>query len=219
MKERGIIFSGPMVRALLEGRKTQTRRIVKHQGIVDNPAFPDLKIIQLGSTQAWLNSQPDHPQHISKFSPYGQSGDRLWVKETFCPVHDGDYGGTNWVDYRATPRYSESHPAGWENAPNDPEALKWKPSIFMPRWASRILLEITGVRVERLQDISEEDASAEGCAAMEGCMWHTFEEADAGISMHAHTARDAYEALWESINGDGSWSANPFCWVISFRRI
>lgn len=193
MKERSIIFSGPMVRALLEGRKTQTRRIVKHQGIVDNPAFPDVKIIQLRSTQAWLNSQPDHPQHISNFSPYGQSGDRLWCKETW--IQDTEEA----IHYRADIDFPEG-------------AAKmlggWRPSIFMPRRFSRILLEITAVRVERLQDISEEDARAEGVTLPERT-----------CTMYDGIWRDGYRTLWESINGAGSWEANPWVWVISFKRI
>src|SRR5574342_440540 len=132
MKERPILFSGPMVRAILEGRKSQTRRVAK-----------------LRSTR--------RPSGLVVFSlhnrcPYGAPGDRLWVRETWCPVDDREEGGKLWVDYRATPRYSAEHPAGWDAAPADIEALKWRPSIHMPHWASRISLEVTDVRCERLQD-------------------------------------------------------------------
>ena len=150
MKERPILFSAPMVRAILDGSKTQTRRIIKpqpHAGVRRSPF--------VGS-----GIEDGHGRELR--SAYGQTGDRLWVRETFCPVDDRENGGELWCDYRATPRYEASHPAGWENEPDDPMALKWKPSIHMPRWVSRINLEITGVRVERLQDINGADAKAEG---------------------------------------------------------
>jgi len=211
MKERGIIFSGPMVRALLEGCKTQTRRIVKHQGIVDHPATPGCKIIQLASTQAWLNSQPDHPQHISKFCPYGQPGDRLWVREAHYLTDDGDFERVVYATDEDAVRehldYITALPASFSAAWRA-RHTKLRPSIHMPRWASRILLELTAVRVERLQDISEEDARAEGVTLPERT-----------CTMYDGMWRDGYRVLWESINGDGSWDANPWVWVISFKQI
>src|SRR3990167_10582487 len=91
-------------------------------------------------------------------------GDMLWVRETHCIVDDTEFGGERWVDYRATPKYSAEHPAGWENAPKDHEALKWRPSIFMPKSTCRLWLEVVSTRWERLQDITEEDAEREGVA-------------------------------------------------------
>jgi len=91
--------------------------------------------------------------------------------------------------------------------------------MFMPRWASRITLDVTAVRIERLQDISEADAIAEGCKALDHVQWRTFVEADAGEPYRQHTARDAYSALWEHINGIGSWDLNPWVWVVEFKRI
>jgi hypothetical protein len=187
VKEKPILFSAPMVRAILEGRKTQTRRICKAE-------------------------DPNLHGAVSKniYCPYGKSGDRLWVRETWCPVNDEQYGGDRWVDYRATPKYSAEHPAGWENAPDDAEALKWRPSIFMPRWASRITLEVTGVRVERLQTITEADARAEGVERTDELT---------GTADDILSLRHAYSLLWEQINGAGSWESNPFVWCISFSVV
>lgn len=180
--ERPILFSAPMVRAILEGRKTQTRRIVKHQPL------------------PWVG--PDPPGWPPP-CPYGQLGDRLWVRETWAQPTSLDPGPTF---YRAD--YPSCVPRQFENVP-PAEAVRWRPSIHMPRWASRITLDVTGVRIERLQDISEADAMAEGV-----------------VETHAHL-RDlgpcmewcyAFEDLWTRINGAGSWNANPWVWVIEFKR-
>jgi len=176
VKERPILFSGPMVRAILDGRKTQTRRLVKPQP----PSNADLclcKAKACGGNRKW---------HLP--CPYGQPGDRLWVRETIHvmqPRHDGDTGG---VLYRA-----DGH-ADWIG--------KWTPSILMPRWASRITLEIEEVRVERLNEISEEDAKAEGCDP----------DDDPNSSYYAE-----FRDIWQSINSPGSWAENPFVWVVTFR--
>lgn len=176
MKERPILFSAPMVRALLEGRKTQTRRIVKlpaKDGSGDNRfVFDDAE-----GRKRFIDC------------PYGEPGDRLWVRETWRPAQ---VDGMAW--YAATCG-DETHE-------------RWKPSIHMPRWASRITLEITGVRVEQLQDISESDAIAEGVTPSDM-------KAISCLDRNYH----AYFMLWESINGSGSWDLNPWVWVIEFRRI
>ena len=212
MKERGMIFNAEMVRALLDGRKTQTRRIMKVQPVL-NGNFYEV----FGA--AWskgMKSIPAVPGHsLSTRCPFGAVGDRIWVRETFCPVDDTQYGGEKWVDYRATPKFEASHPAGWDCAPNDAEALKWRPSIHMPRWASRILLEITDVRVERLNSISQEDAQAEG---LELTGWRpTYSDPDSGGEVM--TPYDNFAELWSSIYGDESWQANPWVWVIEFKRV
>ncbi|EPB0431607.1 hypothetical protein ACQ9W4_003491 [Klebsiella pneumoniae] len=207
MKERGIIFNGEMVRAILDGRKTQTRRPVKFP-VHDKNLGCELAGNELAgelSAGNYLNSA------------FGKPGDRIWVRETFCPVDDTQYGGEKWVDYRATPKFEASHPAGWDCAPNDAEALKWRPSIHMPRWASRILLEITDVRVERLNAISEEDARAEGI--IDGGCLNCGEPEPCGCANPEHDATDAFAYLWQSIYGQESWNANPWVWVISFERI
>ncbi|MEP9925866.1 hypothetical protein ABLU65_00405 [Klebsiella sp. GG_Kp156] len=236
MTERGMIFNAEMVRAILDGRKTQTRREVKL----------NLDIARLATTYDWATSLAAnhyqdlteeqiqqkaeslrgviHPvilgngQMVSIICPHGKPGDRIWVRETFCPVDDTQYGGEKWVDYRATPRYEASHPAGWDSAPNDAEALKWRPSIHMPRWASRILLEITDVRVERLNAISEEDATAEGVPPA-GSLLPDYPGTFLTPKGDFATAKVAFQRLWESIYGEESWKANSWVWVISFKRI
>lgn len=120
------------------------------------------------------------------------------------------------MDYRATPRYEASHPAGWDSAPNDAEALKWRPSIHMPRWASRILLEITDVRVERLNSIHDVDAMREGIQNLTTCSHADF--GIPGVVNAQHPVR-AFQLLWESIYGADSWRANPWVWVIEFKRV
>lgn len=231
IKERPILFSAPMVRAILDGRKTQTRRILKNQPPAEdyqlswliNTTDSDKKNLQ--GKAHWINMKGKQNKESDIFfdCPYGKIGERLWVRETFCVVDDTQFEGDKWIDYRATPRYLGSHPAGWDNDPENPEALTWKPSIHMPRWASRILLEITNVRVEQLQDISEEDAIAEGIEP-HFAGWKPyrtfFYEAD-GItpSNYFEDPRHSYMQLWESINGQGSWDLNPWVWVVEFKRI
>ena len=181
MKERPILFSAPMVRAILDGRKTQTRRIVKQKHL------PFLENI----TGNFLDGKWDQRPF-----PYGKPGDRLWVRETFC-YHDD----LAMYLYKA----------------DDVTCCKWKPSIHMPRIASRILLEVVNVRVERLNDISEEDAIAEGI---------NLPSPYVGIGMDGEVIEsetiswmpsDYYKELWESINGPGSWDLNPWVWVVEFK--
>jgi len=207
IKERPIAFTSEMVRAILDGRKTQTRRVVRdpistHSMILGEPMKHELMVSHRG---IWYKP--------TEWSPYGVTGDRLWVKETWCPVHDSEFGEEDWVDYRATPRYANpgvSHPAGWENAPDDPEALKWRSSRFMPRWASRILLEITDVKVERLQEISLKDINAEGTPATLDLQQRPY-----------GTRRQQFQRLWDSLFAKlgHPWDSNPWVWVIEFKRI
>lgn len=203
MKERPVLFNGAMVRAILDGRKTQTRRIVKQKYL------PWLENTVTNFLSGKWNQRP---------LPYGKPGDRMWVRETWQgPVLDeeqqeqwredgpGRFKKPEFCVYRATDTLNAVDEDGKE--------LCWRPSIHMPRWASRIDLEITGVRVERLQDISEADALAEGVMQQPGG-WFSSAEWQSATS-----ARAAYALLWESINGTGSWDANPWVWVIDFRRI
>lgn len=222
MTERGMIFNAEMVRAILDGRKTQTRRIMKVQPesnqlglllITDSTKHSDIGKYHWAESNATGN----HVRSKLFSCPFGAVGDRIWVRETFCTVDDTHYGGEKWVDYRATPKFEESHPAGWDSAPNDAEALKWRPSIHMPRWASRILLEITDVRVERLNAISEEDARAEGI--IDGGCLNCGEPEPCGCANPEPDATDAFAYLWQSIYGQESWNTNPWVWVISFERI
>ncbi|HCT7674062.1 TPA: hypothetical protein ACXE8Y_003630 [Klebsiella quasipneumoniae] len=222
MKERGMIFNSEMVRAILSNRKTQTRRIMKVQPesnqlglllITDSTKHNDIGKYHWAESNATGN----HVRSNLFLCPFGAVGDRIWVRETFCPVNDSQYGGEKWVDYRATPKFEASHPAGWDSAPNDAEALKWRPSIHMPRWASRILLEITDVRVERLNAISEEDARAEGI--IDGGCLNCGEPEPCGCANPEPDATDAFAYLWQSIYGQESWNANPWVWVIEFERV
>lgn len=199
-KEKPILFSGPMVRAILDGRKTQTRRIVK------DPA----RIGCLTGDCPHTN-QSDCIRDITVFGatqcPYGNEMDRLWVRETFAAPWGLDYkfpGGESGILYRA------------DNPKKFPDDGTWKPSIFMPRAASRITLEITAVRVERLQDISEQDAIAEGISNIGPCRSVGWQDYSGGPGFMRPIK--SYKSLWESINGKGSWAANPWVWVIEFKK-
>lgn len=203
MKERPILFSAPMVRALLAGAKTQTRRIVKPQPEL----VPEDKLHGRPAGTCWwpcnaVQSMIDIDEMGVWASPYGRPGDRLWVRETWSMMNrerttvvlrghhrtPGEAGDLEVV-YRAT----EPH-----------EHRGWRPSIFMPRWACRIELEVTEVRVEQLRTITEDDCVAEGCAVTDPS---------------PHTcARDVFADLWSKINGVESWDANPWVWVVSFKR-
>ena len=203
MKERPIIFSGPMVRALLDGSKTQTRRVMKPQ-LVYGTVAGLFNSWYLPSGQGGGTLYPNGKEKILGTCPYGQPGDRLWVRESFCKII-GQSGGWIETDYQAT--YTHGFRLG------DSLGLKkrWTPSIHMPRAASRITLEITSVRVERLQDISEADALAEGVTD-DGSLVTDLAGNDRG------GAFAAFATLWEVINGVGSWDDNPWVWVVSFKR-
>lgn len=221
MKERPILFSAPMVRAVLAGWKTQTRRIVKPQPEVSE---------QGNLCGPWL-SRPlgglllPKLQDITMHCPYGQSGDRLWVRETFFAFGRWETrfsvkkGRDEWhfIDMTLECGHAYSYAAADGGHPLPMRGIRdsgatpgwWKrPAIFMPRAASRILLDVTAVRVERLQDISEADAIAEGCATQGNVPQFPYK-----------TPIENYATLWESINGPGSWKANPFVWVVAFQRV
>ena len=195
MKERPILFSGPMVRAILNGSKTQTRRIVKPQ-----PYAPGYKAIDL---------PPDC--HITDLNdmkikcPYGQPGDRLWVRETIKANPSDIYYA---ADEKTIEYDNDSQPEFFDSYGSDQKEEVTIPSIHIPRWASRITLEIVNIRVERLNEISEEDAKAEGVS-------YTKDE----FEKHRWCFKDEFEKLWESIHGPGSWKKNPWVWVIGFRRV
>jgi hypothetical protein len=228
MITRPILFSGAMVRALLDGSKTQTRRALKVR-------CQEIGERNDGSRWPWSENPNTAGDHWHA-CPYGQPGDRLWVRETFL-----DTQGTG-IEHRDESglrhRYAfaaDCAPGSYGDQARKDYGLKWKPSIHMPRAASRILLEIVSVRVERLQDISDEDAIAEGiepnwCGDLskgpngfggEGwvpdCGWINYLSGPDGEE--AHTAVESYRTLWESINGAGSWEANPWVWVVEFKRV
>jgi hypothetical protein len=182
MADRPILMSAPMVRATLRevDPKTQTRRVAK--GVVARHS-------RTGEPLAALDSAGPRVR-----CPYGQPGDRLWVREAWRTIAEAD---------ALPPReLTPAHRLWFEaDAPHQPRFGKLRPGMFMPRWASRITLDITGVRVERLQDISESDAEAEGVYTDPAC-----------------PAYDAYRKLWDQINGPGSWNTNPWVWVVEFTR-
>ncbi len=177
-KSRPILFSAPMIRAILDGRKSQTRRVVK------NPED--------------YGCQIPGPAIIT---PYGRPLDRLWVRETFGLVDESD--GKQCV-YRA------------DSGPIHEATTKWKPSIFMPRWASRITLEIISIRVERLQEISEADAIAEGISKGPVKLWKGATPSGKPLQ----TAKEQFKTLWDTINAKKQpWSSSPWVWVIEFKRV
>jgi len=221
MKQRPIIFSAPMVRAILDGRKTQTRRILKSSPHSQAERAQHFE----GTRWDWLRYDG---LRLATFNcPYSQPGDLLWVREKFAmqtcvngeppPFSDGrpilrrsdtDFDG--WEPLWVQPHYAATDTApdlccereNCRQCRDNDYGPHWQSPIFMPRWASRITLEITAVRVERLQDISEEDAIAEGCAPSDGC----------------HISEEHYMDLWCGIHGPDSWDANPWVWVIEFKR-
>jgi hypothetical protein len=199
-KERPILFGGAMVRALLAGTKTLTRRVVKlNNGRVVNPFFKDE-----GKGEIHLNSANGEVCE-AVLCPYGKVGDRLWVRETWLSAEaDGQY----YVKYAAD--YGEAEAAVMGSCCGG-----WKASIHMPRAACRILLEVASVRVERLQDISEADAVAEGVEQLESGAWRDYRYAD----LVQQTAKASFNTLWQSIKGFDSWAANPWVWVAEFNRI
>jgi hypothetical protein len=203
MKERPILFSCEMVRAILEDRKTQTRRVIK-------PGW-------------WRCLDPDDLEDRTKAllqCPYGQVGDHLWVRETWARVEPHPFMREKLVTPNEDPRLDDTLRKYWSKRIiykadyRDPVGIAtWRPSIHMPRWVSRITLDVMGVRIERLQDISEEDCCCEmGCPAT----WP-----GPGSEPYRRDLRGCFKILWDSINTKRgySWDVNPFVWVISFRRV
>lgn len=221
-KERPILFNAAMVRAILGGRKTQTRRVIN---LKTGDTFDEHALS--AAIQEWRPMYDEVAQKVVGKTaalircPYGQPGDRLWVRETFQgPLIDQEemerdptwlkdmsrYENPQHCAYRASGDSCEFFDAAIEET-----VQRWKPSIHMPRWASRITLEIVSVRVERLHDISEADAKAEGVIGKK-------EATDAGLEWFDKPRR-AFRFLWQSINGAESWDANPWVWVVEFKRL
>lgn len=197
MKERPILFSAPMVRAILNGTKSQTRRVFTAKN---------------GCLWPNKNDLPGMRQVI-RSCPYGQAGDRLWVREAW-----GYFGGDEYLyqQDKESVGYRASQLDGLDHVPGG----RWRPSIHMPRWASRILLEIVAVGIQRLQDISKADAIAEGVLPLDGSNGPNYWTVDAGdVHLNNPTARGAYSMLWDWINKPGAWDKNPWVWVVEFRRL
>ena len=204
---RPILFSAPMVRAILDGRKTQTRRAIRPQpngkllGVLDRDRGP----------RYWFAAGPADRSSVEVYCPYGKPGDLLWVRETWQHSNHplGPYDRDCTVFYRAD-YLDDPHGPDGEKSPEG-KYRQWRPSIHMPRLACRITLRVTDVRVERLADISEDDVVAEG--------WPHTDTNGAGVPLRDAYPIGWYANLWEDINGKGSWERNPWVWVVSFERV
>ena len=230
MKERPILFSGPMVRAILSGVKTQTRRVIKPQPVQYNrPDWPCThgwrEVPQMGGWEiSWNNDSMTATEAIGEYCPYGKTGDQLWVRETWRVngnAHDYARAGKESVFYRADEDWNVD--AGW------------RPSIFMPRWASRITLEVVSVRVQRLQGITSEDAQAEGIEVDicdNAIVTRDYSRKEKWFQMWSddlpnyvdieQIAQASYRSLWDHINGkrEGcAWQDNPWVWAVEFRAV
>lgn len=232
MKESPILFKSDMVRAILDERKTQTRRVIKdqpipnHRGRFNFTQYTDDE----GIESFWQNA----PLWHTRF-PFGKVGDQLWVRETWGNVsnsYDNDGFAIDWIPNRPAKEINEMPFGGgyylghviyradgefeWcgdDDGGGEPRSA-WHPSIHMPREASRIQLEITSIRIERLQEISEEDAIAEGARPIE-C--DHIRRSCEDIGCYGDTAKASFRGIWESTGGD--WNANPWVWVIEFKRV
>lgn len=218
MKERPILFSAAMIRAIIDGRKTQTRRVIKP--VQSTPRVAPLRMEPWlidgeqeeddNGLPLWAGHHPDYPTEWKWFScPYGQPGDRLWVRETWARVPATAYRASEGVQQTIDPNDPDDaaiYRAGWDrSAPG----VRWRPSIHMPHWASRLTLEITDVKVERVQDISMYDAMDEGVETTPAL----FEKGSHLVGAFAH--------LWDEINSKRgySWASNPFVWVVEFKKL
>ncbi|HBU6642584.1 TPA: hypothetical protein MC552_002396 [Klebsiella aerogenes] len=229
MTERGMIFNGEMVRAILDGRKTQTRRIMKIQPEHSGLGLRQVTDSKNGSDDGkyfWSSSDACGLKARSKSftCPLGVVGDRIWVRETFQgPLFDYEQMESYLEDSSKfeKPEFcqyaADGKPAPEYYDADDNLRQGWRPSIHMPRWASRLLLEITDVRVERLNAISEEDARAEGI--IDGGCLNCGEPEPCGCANPEPDATDAFAYLWQSIYGQENWNANPWVWVIEFKRV
>lgn len=251
MTERGMIFNGEMVRAILDGRKTQTRRVMKPQP--DACPAPrgghwwpsNVFKTMLHVEEEMQNGKGGWGGLVGDACPFGDVGDRIWVRETFSCIgnedgHPVDADGNlcSREDaqriYRASAIQKPGNYGIWTSADDFDFEGAWTPSIHMPRWASRILLEITGVRVERLNSISDADCIAEGIIPVpkdredDHQFWRDYRLSGDG-TFCVHSPRESFESLWKSVRGKSfdqeedtgpsSWQANPWVWVIEFKRI
>lgn len=220
MKERPILFNAPMVRETIAETKTQTRRVVKC------PRHYQIEEKDDGRPWPWMYNETTDGDHWLP-CPFGVPGDQLWVRETWMadPPITSDWPSTQF--HGCKPRDHSLIPDRFKvpghclyRADGHNNLQGWTPAIHMPRWASRITLEVTDVRVERLQDISEADALAEGVSLFgKGDAWSS-----GSYNVHADPIRlyhpiALYGQLWESINGPGSWDQNPWVWAITFKRL
>ncbi|MCS6630614.1 hypothetical protein A9X63_18570 [Klebsiella pneumoniae] len=245
MKERGMIFNADMVRAILDGRKTQTRRIMKPQ---PEPCprgghwWPsNMFKTMLHVEEEMQNGKGGWGGLVGDACPFGDVGDRIWVRETWATLGNEDGCCVDWEgnlckgDERSSARIyrasCEQRPGdyGLWSIPDDaywkPHTKEhkfegaWRPSIHMPRWASRILLEITNIGVQRIHSISQNDAAREGLMRLPATGRYCINHGDQYFGGASHDAREVFSWLWQSIYGEESWEANPWVWVIEFKRI
>lgn len=213
MKERPILFSAPMVRAILEGRKTQTRRVVKA------PRWSSQEEIDLWVDEPFVPDDNDTSFWIE--CPYGKAGGKVWVRENCWLYGKWTKNGKTKTGKQRYKFKTIGQQVRYDNPVGEKmayfggdEGFTFRPSIFMPRWASRIDLEITGVRVERLNDISQSDAIAEGAPPS-----HPSIDSVSREFGYSDFSRSWFAQLWEHINGAGSWQKNPWVWVVEFKRV
>lgn len=243
MKERGMIFNGEMVRAILDGRKRQTRRIMRVQPEPSKSRpgdfwFPSKKLESMVHVSDLVpGNSPIADCHLffqEHCCPFGGVGDRIWVRETFqgplIPEDElSEFLGEN-PDKFESPSYCEYAADGGPRPEyvdaDDNTRHGWRPAIHMPRWASRILLEITGVRVERLHAADESDLldelgdMLEDCDSVAGKAFnHAEHYAIAGVPVGMCPEMHGFKAWWDKVNGAGSFDSNPWVWVIEFKRI
>jgi len=211
VKERPILFKPELVRKIIAGEKTQTRRICKKQP----SGYHYLQAMYgsspdghpFGERGLWREVGPDYPdgEDDDLWCPYGAPGDRLWVREAWAPIEADLSSGKQWAGYIYRARYESASPEG---------RRAWRPSIHMPRDACRLVLAVTNVRVERLQEITEQSALAEGMPDTRGA-WEGL-----GGSGGRGGPREAFRNSWDAINGKrATWASNPWVWVVSFRRL
>lgn len=211
IKERPILFSAPMVRAILDGRKTVTRRPVK--GLSTSFA------VTTAADESPLNAVCWNVGGPIIHCPYGQPGERLWVRETWYCDHNevmrGPYLKPDDLNVSEARDDGTLVYAADGLTPYEADQPVWKPSIHMPRWACRILLEITDVRVERLQGITQEQSLAEGVQPFGDGNGYHVENGE----LYTDHPYETFAGLWQSINGAESWNANPWIWVVEFKRV
>lgn len=213
MKEIPLLFSTPMIQSLLAGRKTMTRRIIKDEHVLYN-----------------LNVNNFIPEYYHNdkegWCPYGQPGDLLWVRETFRKYYQVDKDGYTLFDNEILEYAADNPPllylmdgdgAHMYNKDGSEKYVPWKPSIFMPKVAARIWLQVESIRVERLQDITEEDAKAEGVETKETKLGPSYLDYQTGYCNGLFDAKQSFRSLWFKINGEESWYLNPFVWCVSFK--
>lgn len=232
--EHARIFSAPMVRALRAGTKTMTRRLVTrgaslvdgHGGSADRWAALDFEAVWVdpgpspaGNQGPYLKVPTRDGDSVHRVYPRAQPGDRLWVKETWYDDMPGEprrarqEDGVEGIDYRATHRCTDYEAGCPCNPDGDGRRSEWRSPLFMPRWASRLTLEVTAVRFERLLDLTEEDARAEGVEST-----HLGEYAHPAVGrISGAPYRHSFFALWRELNGEDAWASNPWVTVTSFR--